>query len=457
MIDELDIRPACPDWRARLDVRPDGILLGHPQADWRAKTRRELGLDAERPLVATGHQSLLWHPGILAKYLVVDAFANARDLASANLVVDQHAGVFGDLDVPVRRAGDRLAVRTLALAAHREGVPMGRHAAFTPPRPPAALGAALPSVERGVTRIFEAVYAHRDAPNAALQMADALADLMAPWVGPRPNVTATDLMETALARALLEAMRDDPVRCAEAYNRAVAAVPEAGIGPLLVRDDYIEMPLWRLRDDGRRMHAYDSDVERALDEADAPVLLPRALFMTALVRLGMADLFVHGTGGARYDRAMEVWIRDWLGVEVSPIAVATATLRLPLGPGPEERPDLDAARAVARRAWHDPESAAGAARPGPDKRAALAEIDALPRRSPERRAAFFALHDRLADVRRVYAAPVEAARAAAESARRAAEAGPIIDRRTWAFPLYDQTQIDALAAACAERVECGVN
>lgn len=352
----LTIHPECGQWPRRLDTWPAGRLLDRPVEAWREKTRLELGLQHDRPVIATGHQTLLWHPGILAKYLVVDAFADAHGLGRANLIVDQHAGGFGAFDVPVRRPDGGLTNRTVTLTAPRPDVPMALHEPFTPPRPPLHWNLALPSVRNGVQRIFDAVYAHRDAPNAALQMAAALAELMRPWIGPMPNVTASDLVETSLARALLEAMASDPRGCAEHYNRAVSAVPESHIGPLVIRDDYVELPLWRVRPDGRRMRAYDNDIERALETDDPPRLLPRALCMTALIRLGMCDLFVHGTGGARYDRAMELWIHDWLGVDVAPIVVATATAHLPLGDPDEPRLDRDAEIAAARRLWHDPES-----------------------------------------------------------------------------------------------------
>src|SRR5207237_6310283 len=143
---------------------------------------------------------------------------------------------------------------------------------------------------------------------------------------------------------------------------------------LLIRPDYVELPLWRIRPDGTRMHAYDSDVETGLgsgqwsvvsdqrtEQAESkiqnpkskiPPLLPRALFMTALVRLGMCDLFVHGFGGANYDRAMEVWIRDWLGVDVGPIAVVSATLRLTLKFDEDCAADVEKVHNAARMLWH---------------------------------------------------------------------------------------------------------
>jgi hypothetical protein len=458
---DITIQPECRVWCDRAGRRSDGVLLGHPLDDWRRLMRTELGLPTDRPVIATGHQTLLWHPGILVKYLLCEAVASACDLARANLIVDQHAGGFGAFEIPIRRSDGSLAVRRIELTSAPAEVPMALHAAFTPPAPPRHLPAALPSVAEGVQRIHESICAHRDAPNAALQMAAALADLMRPWVSPMINVTATDLVETSLSRALLAEMAADPHRCAEAYNRAVEALPEVGIAPLLVRDDYIELPLWRIRSDGRRMHAYDNDVQDWLEHAaDPPRLMPRALFMTALMRLGMCDLFVHGTGGANYDRAMELWINDWLGVQPSPIAIATATLHLPLQPpeGGEVR-DVDAARAEARRAWHDPESAEAreddseeeSRRPGPIKRELLEAVDGAPRGSLRRREAFFAMHRDLQVLRGVHAGAVERyQRRAAEAARRQADAA-IATRRDWPFPLYPRQMIDALAEAVADR------
>ncbi|MHC5022686.1 MAG: hypothetical protein ACYTGG_02075 [Planctomycetota bacterium] len=451
----LTIQPECGQWPRRLGAEPTGRLLDRPLASWREKTRLELGLRHDRPVIATGHQTLLWHPGILAKYLVVDAFADARGLGRANLIVDQHAGDFGSFEVPVRRPDGALGTRTVTLTTPRAEVPMGLHEPFTPPRPPVHLNLALPGARRGVQRIFDAAYAHRDAPNAALQMAAALTDLMQPWIGPMPNVTASDLVETSLARALLEAMVSDPRGCAEHYNRAVASVPEAHIGPLAIRDEYIELPLWRVRPDGRRMRAYDNDVERALDTLDPPRLLPRALFMTALIRLGMCDLFVHGTGGARYDRAMEFWIRSWLGVEVAPIVVATATAHLPLRDPHEPRLDRETEIAAARRLWHDPETVGDSMSRGTRKEAALAQIAAAPPGSSARRERFFRMHETLRALRERAAAPIAAAQSRAEQASRQAAESAIVNRRTWPFPLYPDATIDELAAACRAAARCG--
>ncbi|MCH7547875.1 MAG: hypothetical protein IID30_15865, partial [Planctomycetes bacterium] len=187
---DLTIQPNFDRWCDLASLTPGQVIFGHPLGEWFIKTRSELGLDIERPIVATGHQTLLWHPGILAKYLAVHSFAQAKNFASANLIVDQHAEGFGELEIPSQRSDGSLAVRKMHLTTPRKGVPMGLHEAFTPPRPSTRLSGLLPSVAEGVRNIHDRVYAHRDAPNAARQMALALEDMMKPWVDPMPSVTA---------------------------------------------------------------------------------------------------------------------------------------------------------------------------------------------------------------------------------------------------------------------------
>ncbi|MHC5114768.1 MAG: hypothetical protein ACYTGP_10105 [Planctomycetota bacterium] len=455
---DLTIEPRCRAWGECLREEAAGTLFGHALATWREKTRHELGLDTTRPIIATGHQTLLWHPGILVKYLAADAVARAEGFATANLIVDQHAGGFGDYEVPVRRRDGALAVRRVELTRPRPEVPMSLHESFAPQAAPALPPSTLASVSEGVRRIEAAIRAHSGAPEAATQMGEALAELMAPWVRPFPAVKASELLETSLAQALLREMTSDPQRCIAAYNEAVASLPEAGIHPLLVRDDYVELPLWRIRDDGRRMHAYDGDVAPEREPGEAPArLMPRALLMTALIRLGMCDLFVHGTGGANYDRAMVRWIESWLGVTPAPVVVASASLRLPLDDADAPAPDVAAATAEARRIWHDPEPdrRPDAPGPGPIKRDLLRAVAEASRGSASRRQAFFSMHRQLETLRGTHAGHVELWQRRAADARRAEADAAIARRRDWPFALYPREAIDELVAAV--RGEVGVS
>ncbi|MBN2375701.1 MAG: hypothetical protein JXD22_04830 [Sedimentisphaerales bacterium] len=63
-------------------------------------------------------------------------------------------------------------------------------------------------------------------------------------------------------------------------------------------------------------------------------LRPRALTLTAFTRLFLADYFVHGIGGAKYDRVTDGWIRRFYQVEPPAYACVSATMHLGLGEFP---------------------------------------------------------------------------------------------------------------------------
>ncbi|MCA9289815.1 MAG: hypothetical protein KDA25_01735, partial [Phycisphaerales bacterium] len=321
----------------------------------------------------------------------------------------------------------------------------GRHPAFTPEPLPADQPWATPDVASGLRRIHDALGAHADAPSAAWQVWRATSDLMRPWVDPMPAVAATRLMRTSFATTLLDLMLDDPERCATTYNDAARAHPAAGLRPLLIRPDRVELPLWRLRPDGTRLRAYDSDVETVRDDDEEPTTFPpRALMMTAILRLVVCDLFVHGRGGSVYDDAMLAWIRAWLGVDAAPHVLVTATRRLDLGP-PDAGPTLDEAIGAYRRRRHDPSLTGGDA-PSAAKRRYLDAIEASARGSEARASAFRAMHDWLDASRRADEAAMAELRSSVDRARRMQASRAVRERRTWAFPLYPDGVLDTLRA-----------
>src|SRR5690606_35198771 len=87
---------------------------------------------------------------------------------------------------------------------------------------------------------------------------------------------------------------------------------------------------------------------------DPTTLMPRALSMTALVRMHACELFIHGTGGAAYDAITDEWIPAWLGVPVAPTGMATATMHLPLDRFAIDAGTVREAATLAHKARHDP-------------------------------------------------------------------------------------------------------
>lgn len=72
-------------------------------------------------------------------------------------------------------------------------------------------------------------------------------------------------------------------------------------------------------------------------------LRPRALVTTMFLRLALADLFLHGVGGGKYDELTDALLREFFDVQPPRYAVLSATLYPPLGgePEPEKRRRLE--------------------------------------------------------------------------------------------------------------------
>lgn len=63
---------------------------------------------------------------------------------------------------------------------------------------------------------------------------------------------------------------------------------------------------------------------------DGIAIRPRALMTTMFLRLAIADLFVHGIGGGKYDQITDLLIESLWPVQAPTFLVATATLHLPI-------------------------------------------------------------------------------------------------------------------------------
>jgi hypothetical protein len=218
-----------------------------------------------------------------------------------------------------------------------------------------------------------------------------------------------------------------------------------------VQDRY-ELPLWWLPPGGPRHHVY----AEMLGEIPLDQLAPKALLMTGVLRLAGCDLFIHGTGGGGteesaghegYDRVTEDWLHAWLGTEPSklaPITVATATRLLPL-PGGEPPEPSAVARAVwlAHHARHSPDVLRDAYY-GDAKARLVHAVRAAP--APDRARLFRQLQALLAEYRRLHEPDLQAMqRQAALASGRLLNAAVAFDR-TWAFPLYPDSQLESLQA-----------
>ena len=393
------------------------------------ETRRSLRLPESGKVITAGHAPQNWHPGILSKFIAMRTLSQEMGAASVILNIDTVGGDPGLIDVPFIDLDGLPCSSPIRLF---DSIP-DRALGMQPACEPADLSwlAGMPDLDgEPLQRLSSAVREAGGDLSLANQSIRALMDLNRSWIGRPSVVNASRLLKTACGKWLLERMQRDAVRCSEAYNAAVSVDPDAGIRALDIAKG--ELPLWDVRGDQSRTAR-----RQDLDEAN---VLPKALVTTAIMRLAGCDLFIHGTGGARYDALMEGWLRQWLDLDVAPFMMVTADMQLPL-------PDAEAiARlgqnlvAQGRRAYHDPESlAVPVDSPGPQKRAALQSIQSAPRGSEERRAAFTSMHETLATLRPDNPTPSHAIADRIRDARRTSS------RRDWHVVFYGNDMLDQLA------------
>lgn len=346
--------------RRRLD-RADVVLLGVPLGVWRGRFRSGIGVDDHRPIVGLGHQPEFIHPGVWAKHVVASRAAQAWNGVALNLLVDSDEVRQPALEAPVLRC-EQLVIERFSLWPSSPGVvfeqlrpqPLDRIAEFRE-----SLATALgPRFEAGLMPAFlDQLEQANGARDWVGQMATARAALEA--------LSGIQLLDVRVSETWCNPVLLDIVQNAAAfaasYNRALADYRRAygvrgthrPMPDLELGEGRVEVALWAFRATGPRRRVFvglgprsmtlyaERDViaqfdERFIGEADASSwtamlgdwrLRPRALALTLWARLVACDFFVHGIGGAKYDRISDAIMADYYGVEPPQMGCVSATLQ----------------------------------------------------------------------------------------------------------------------------------
>ncbi len=464
--------PAAP-WSPRSPQAADpasreALLQAAHQNAHRLGTAAPASLDPALPLLATGHQAYLWHPGILAKDLALQAAADRLKAQPLHLIVDQDVhDVFSVQHPQITDAQLYVQTTHLQRSRTREGnqdpTPANTPTGCQPPAeliPPPwpVLQEALTHAENGLV----------NTANRAEQAAVLLHHLKQPYAGNIPIVFTSDLATLPAFTQFVQRMTRDAHACVAAYNQAARAMPQAGITPLLQTREQVELPLWSVSWNQPRRRVYADDqglTDDAGRDIDPASLRPRALALTALLRTALIDLFIHGTGGALYDQITETWLQNWRPKEahglqpwdpppaatMAAAAAVTADLTLNI--------DVPAATpAELRRAvWHrhhlphnidrvlnspDPHDQALAAR----KHAVLDRMSED--RDRQRRAQLFAqLHAINDELVSRHPRLIQQADETLDTARKGLANRHLLAKRDWPFFLYPPAQLHALSQA----------
>lgn len=468
--DRLIVDPAITAWPI------PGIEACHEQAsrlelvkriNRRAERLGTAKLRCDQPILITGHQCGLWHPGILAKDFAAASAARKHGVQWLHLIVDQDAHDSSTIEWPILN-GDVLETHALVLWDQDDalrGVP-------TMASPLADVQDVVRRIEdfattRGLGQRLDCFISawqsagQVDCRNLAEQWSVVTTQMLRPWSGEVAVLHVSDLEGWEPYERNLEFLVADAGTCVKRYNAAVAAQPSAGLTYLQTAREQVELPYWAVRsgEARRRLWANLKDSTPVLSLGDGTVLdraawqvLPRALTLTSSLRSagqGCCAMFIHGTGGAMYDQVMEQWLGSWQpGFELMPRATVTADLRLSWSGIAKAGPAC--LRHALWRVHHLPHNMDRELDlNGPlaqEKQQILKHMD--DDRDRHRRAALFRrLHEINAELAERHHDVIESAEMEVGRCRRGLRNRQAAQRRDWPWLAYDVEQIAGLFAA----------
>ncbi len=486
----LLIEPAAGRWAELLERgfgrqdRTDLCLAGIGVSQLRAEVRGRLGLPAGVPVVATGHQPELIHPGVWAKE-VAGALA-ARRLAAAgfNLIVDHDAPSSWSLVLPRVDVDGLVKLLDLPLGQAEAGSAYEGRPALTAGQIDTLIAAVGDQPADSLIHDYLAGLRTCESPRDWVQQhLHARGAVDRQLLEPLPARRTGEVFGGAFVAELLL----NAESFARSYNAALAwyrreqgirsrqrPLPDLGIEARRV-----ETAMWIYRPGERRRRLWLEaragglgvladevsvgflDAGRLRHDADAAlgglapwVVRPRALVLTLWARLLACDLFIHGIGGAKYDRITDRIFEDYFRCPPPPYVCVSATLRLALPAEAGAWAGLADARRRARDLLYNPQrylTCPDAALI--DRRAALiAESAALSRQggsSGERRRVWAGLRE----VNRLLleGEPEVAARLELEleAAGRRATSARTASSREYFYALQPRSRLERLRAALA--------
>jgi hypothetical protein len=402
-------------WR----VRHDFDLLGRSLAELAAEARREIGVvsssDARAPLIVTGHQPGLVHPGVWVKNFAAAQLAASLGGAGIHVVIDADVCRTPAILVPsgtVDRPRAASVEFDLAASAQpwEERRILDHDLWWTfPERVHAAADGLLGEMFLDVWWP-QAVARANETGLVGAALAGARRDAELDWGVDNAELPQSRLCQTGAFRHFVVTLLADLPRFVAAHNESLGEYRRlhglrnhAHPAPNLATDGpWLEAPFWLWsRDDPHRRPAFVraadggvvvsdrrkidrrlplSGVHGAADavamlaewEAEGIKLRSRALITTLFTRLVVADLFIHGIGGAKYDEATDAISQRFFRVTPPGFAVMSGTLRLPIPHWSGQAGDARRLRRELRELTFHPERRLAAAAPANGQREAIA-------------------------------------------------------------------------------------
>jgi hypothetical protein len=487
---------AYPDWKApaedsALVVWPDPAQILHdavenhrrlnewdsPLAELRRKQRQALKLTEDRPAIATGHQTELFHPGVWAKLAMIDAAARAVDADCLFAAIDSDAPKHLQLRWPGRSRpitdDPRLAsaewsgVLAAPTVSHIEQIKSSfqadaAHWSFTP-----MIDDVLDDLEQQALRtpsLSAALTASMYRLDWSLGLRHQSIVMSRLWTNEPYLSFVHHLLANADSFASIYNTALGEYRDAHAIDNPGRPMPD-----LQISQGSCEVPFWlddlggNVRDratvhgrPGQWRLEVEGDafnISADLDLAASAVrlqqflqrhnrrLAPRALTLTMFLRLFVVDQFVHGIGGGRYEQVNDRVIQRFFEIDPPAFCVTTATLYFPAAVG-RKRACVPCLAHEGHRLRH--------AVMGPAKMEMVREIQALPRGSMQRQRVFARMHDRLAETVQIHPSIGDWQRRMSQTLRQSVDEQGMFDRELF-YAIQPKERLEGLIGGYRER------
>lgn len=477
----------------------DFRLMDVTYRDARSMARRGLDVGDGEPIVAAGHQPEFIHPGVWAKHAVLQRLARVVGARPLNLVVDQDTPKHARIDIPSVADGRRMvttssygSINTNIAFEHQPPTSREQAASFAS-EVKNALGAEYDDTL--MPRFLESYAANASAADWVEQAVTARKDAEA-----QLGVAVEDRRVSRFCGGpLLGQLLTDARRFADAYNRSIdeyrhryrVRTPNQPVPKLVCDGALCETPLWVYRPGGPRRRLFvrcaSNRIELIVDDKtivkfaldDAPrwkqlarqmadwcsasswQVRPRALTLTLWARLLLCDLFIHGIGGAQYDRVTDLIIENYFGVAAPRMACVSATLHPPIADAPFDPSSPSRARHQLRDIRYNPQRHVGDGLSAlvEQRDAAVAESRRLREQQPRDRIARRQAFLRIREANRVLLAAspqliTEAESRVAAMDQRAVD-HRIATRRDYFFCLYPRVELERLLERLPDVQKCG--
>jgi hypothetical protein len=329
-----------------LAVRNEALAIAKRYTDSLHALAKSCGIELPRyqmdsgpqsgpPIVMTGHQPIVYHPGLMRKEQTLAGFTRDTGAIGLHVIIDSDEGDGGALVWP-RVSSGSIELKRASLV---ESKALDKKLIFCEQRLRSTeeIGEVFDELcadlvesglhesdqrVRGISRLYQALAGQ---PVSAAHSIVRWAISGRSWC----EAPLTDLVGSQGLREVVQDLVNDGERLGSCYNATLDSYRRehkidnlANPFPnLKVSAEQIELPLWRVVN-GVRVPVVWNRGENALA---AGLVCPRGAITTMLLRGYCSDLFIHGLGGARYDRFVDEFAQDYLGVALPKFVVASET------------------------------------------------------------------------------------------------------------------------------------